>query len=509
MLLKSRSKKSAFFLTYLLIILQALSTMLLTRIYLDQLGADSYGLYQMVYAVAQYILILDLGISTVMVRYISEFDARGDKVKTENFAFHFALIVMIVSVLITVIGLILNANLENIYRNLTEEEYRLSHKVFLVMIIQLILTVMSHYFRGICEAYERFNYTRIASVTQIIVKVILTYVFLKSGMGIMGIVAANTAVICADVIAAFLYDKLVLKFRIRYHYRDFSSLKPAFLLMLAMLLQAVVGHVNGSVDKTILGIMTTKVDVAVYAIAATIVTMFNTLPSTVSSVFQPETTRMVVKGADEMTLTMHVARLGRIQFMIVGGFIAGFLLLGRDFIHCWAGESMLDAWQYVIVIIIPNAVPLVQNICLSILNARDKRLFRSLILVGMTVVNIVLTVLLIPVLGAFGAPLATGISYIIGHCIIMNIYYSRKIGLRVGLMFRVILHRIWLCVTAAPVICLPLIAWHGGGSWPVLIVKAIVFCAVYGILLYFFGANADEKKLAGSLVNKLLRRRRV
>lgn len=506
MLIKSRSKKSAFFLTYILIILQALSTMFLTRFYLDQLGADSYGLYQMVYAVAQYILILDLGISTVMVRYISEYDARGDKVKTENFAFHFALIVIVVSVLIVVIGLIVNANLEKIYQNLTEDEYSLSHSIFLVMILQLVFTVLSHYFRGICEAYERFNYTRIASLSQIVLKVVLSIMFLKSGMGIMGIVAANTIVIVADVLAAFLYGKLVIKFRIRYHYRDFSSLKPAFLLMLAMLLQAVVGHVNSSVDKTILGIMTTKFDVTVYAIAATIITMFNTLPSTVSSVFQPETTRMVVKGADGIELSKHVARLGRIQFMIVGGFIAGFFLFGKDFIRCWAGESMQDAWRFVLVIMIPNAVPLVQNICLAILNAKDKRLFRSIILIGMTVVNIVLTVLLIPVFGAFGAPLATGISYIIGHCIIMNIYYSKKLGLQIILMFRTILHRIWICVAVSLIINLPLIMWNGGSSWLVLIVKAIVFCMVYGALLFFFGANADEKKLAASVVKKVLHR---
>lgn len=505
MLLQSQSKKTAVFLTYLLIVAQTLSTMFLTRFYLDQLGAETYGLYQMIYAVAQYILILDLGISTVMVRYISEFDARGDKQKTENFAFHFALIVGALSVIIAAVGLIVNANLENIYRSLTEEEYTLAHSIFLVMVLQLVFTVISHYFRGICEAYERFNYTRTASLAQIVLKIALAFIFLKCGMGVMGIVTANTAVIIADVAAAFIYSKAVLRFRARYHYRDFALLKPAFLLMLAMLLQAVVGHVNGSVDKTILGIMTTKVDVAVYAIAATIVTMFNTLPSIVSGVFQPQTTRMVVKGADGLALTKYVARLGRLQFMIIGGFLAGFVLFGKDFIICWAGKPMLSAWEYVLVIMFPNAIPLMQNICLSILNAMDKRLFRSVILVGMCVVNIVLTILLIQVFGPFGAPLATGISYVLGHGVLMNIYYSRKIGLHIALMFRTILHRTWLCVLAAFALNLPLLWWNVEGNWAVLIVKGVVFCAVYGALLYLFGMNGDEKSMVASTVKKFIK----
>ena len=75
----SKSKKTAAILSY---INQALSTVVaifLTPILLKYLGIDEYGLYQMVYSVGHYIMILDLGIGTVMVRYISEYQARNDK----------------------------------------------------------------------------------------------------------------------------------------------------------------------------------------------------------------------------------------------------------------------------------------------------------------------------------------------------------------------------------------------------------------------------------------------
>ncbi len=503
MFLKSKSKKTAVALSYVSLVLQTVSTMILTRFYLDQLGKDTYGLYQMIYSVAQYILILDLGISTVMVRYISEFRAKGDREKTENFAFHFAIIVGIVLIVIIAIGCAVNFNIERIYSNLTLDEYTVSHQLMSIMIVQLVFTVISHYFRGLCEANENFTFTRIVTIFQIILNCALSVTLVKTGMGVLGIATANTVVIILSTLSMVVFALFITKFRIRFHRWEFGLFKPVFLLMAAMLLQAVVGHVNSSADKTILGIMSDKSDVAVYSVAATIITMFNTLPSTISSVFQPSATRMVVNKADPEQLTDFIIRPGRFQFMLTGGFIAGFLVIGRDFVVCWAGADMKDAWMYVLLILVPNMIPLIQNICLSILNAMDKRLFRSVILAVMTILNILLTIVLIHLIGPIGAPLATGISYIIGHCIIMNIYYKKKIGLNVIRMFLGIFKRTWVCVIISFVVTLPLMFWECNGNWFILIAKAIVFCIVYGALLLGYGFNADEKRIASNILSKL------
>lgn len=503
MFLRSKSKKTAVMLSYCSLILQTLSTMILTRFYLDQLGKDTYGLYQMIYSVAQYILILDLGISTVMVRYISEFQAKDDKKKAENFAFHFAIIVGIILVIVAAVGCIANLSIEGIYKNLTPAEYTVSHRLMSIMIVQLVFTIASHYFRGLCEAHENFAFTRTVTISQIILNFGLSVIFVSNGMGVVGIALANTVVIVLNCIVTMLFAFGVSKFRIRFHHWDSSFFKPVFMLMMAMLLQAVVGHVNSSADKTILGIMSTKSDVAVYAVAATIITMFNTLPSTISSVFQPSATRMVVNKADPEQLTDFIIRPGRLQFMLTGGFIVGFVVFGQDFVICWAGKDMKDAWVYVLLILVPNMIPLVQNICLSILNAMDKRLFRSVILAAMTGLNVVLTVIMIKLIGPVGAPLATGISYIIGHCIIMNIYYKKKIGLNVTRMFAGIFKKTWSCVLVSFVLTLPLTLWKCDGSWLILIAKAVIFCVIYGILLIFFGMNSDEKKMLNTFTAKI------
>lgn len=504
MRLSSKSKASGVILSYVLLIFQTLSTLLLTRFYLSQLGTDTYGLYQMIYAVAHYILILDLGISITLVRYITEFDTKGNHQQSENFAFHFLLIVIALIIVIMCVGICININLEKIYSSLTSEEYILAHKMFIAMVFQIAFTVISHYFRGIALAYEQFVFTRFLSIIQILCDTILIVLLVKFGMGVMGIVVANTVVIIAVVLIYMLYDFGVLKFKIKLHYWNFEILRPAGMLMFAMLLQSIVGHVNNTVDKTILGIMLTKTDVAIYSIAATFITMFNSMPTAISSVFQPKATRIVINGASKKEMTDFVIVPGRFQFMIVGAFIAGFFLFGKDFILCWTGKKeMLEAWKYVLIIMIPNSIPLIQNTTLSLLNALDKRMFRSVILALLTILNVGLTIIFINYFGAIGAPLGTAISYIVGHIVIMNIYYQRVIGLEIKRLFTSIFSKTWICIIISTIICCPLVIWNNSVSWGGFVLKGLCFSIIYGLLLLKFGFNESEKLRVNGMLKKI------
>jgi hypothetical protein len=75
-------------------------------------------------------------------------------------------------------------------------------------------------------------------------------------------------------------------------------------------LQSIIGHVNATIDKTILGIYSTKENVAIYSVANTFVTFFNTVPSVISSVFLPSAVKLVVAKVDNEALTDFVIKPG-------------------------------------------------------------------------------------------------------------------------------------------------------------------------------------------------------
>ena len=503
----STSKKTAAVLSY---INQGLSTVVaifLTPILLKYLGVEEYGLYQMIYSMGHYIMILDLGIGTVMVRYISEYRARKDRIGEENFAALIAIFTVFVAALVFTAGEILNFNVENIFQNLSSTDYEKSHQMFNLMVIQFVFTVIDHYFHGIIGAYEHFVFSRTIGIIKLVLSFALNVLFVVVGFGAVGLVLTNTVVIIMMTLVNVWYVFNHLHFRIHYHKWDFVIVKPAIGLMLAMLLQSVVGFVNSSADKTILGIMCTKSDVAVYSIAASIITLFNTLPTVISGLFQPQVTRMVVNGASKSQLTDLVIRVGRWQFMLCGLLLFGLAFFGMDFLHLWVGhrlkyDQLLFTWIIMMVILPFNMVPLVQNVCISILNAYDKRMYRSIILAGMCVINIAVSVVLVNLFGPIGCPIGTALSFLIGYAIILNIYYAKGLQLEIGRMFKEIVSKTWICLLCAAVLVFPLFLWKHY-TIPIFLLKISAFSLVFLALMWFMGFNEDERKVCIPVLKRM------
>lgn len=133
-LINSTSKKTAAIFSYIFLALNSISAIFLTPFLLKYLGVDEYGLYQMVYSIGQYILILDLGISTIMVRYIAEYIAREDYEGMKKFSGMIAILTLLICIVVICIGFVIDYNLENIFTTLSTEDYSKSHWMFNLMI---------------------------------------------------------------------------------------------------------------------------------------------------------------------------------------------------------------------------------------------------------------------------------------------------------------------------------------------------------------------------------------
>ena len=502
--INSTSKKSAIIVSYFVLLFNTLSSIFLTPILLKYMGVDEYGLYQMVYSVGSYILILDMGIGTVMIRYISELRFKEDKRRESNFAGMIGVLALVVCLIISVGLKIIDVNIESIYSDLSATDYSKSHMMLTLMIVQFVITILANYLHGIINAYERFLLSKTLNLVQIILSFGLTILFVTLGYGAVGIVLAHVIIAMLKMIVECYYVFKVLHFKIRLYYWDSTIIMPVIGLMLAIFLQNTVLYINTWSDKMILGIMCEKSDVAVYAIACTLITFYSSMTGILSSLFQPQIVKMVVKKTDAKQLTDVVIRVGRWQFMLTGSILAGMALFGRDFITLWVGEKMLRAWTIFLIITPFMMIPLIQSVCISILNALDKRLYRSLILFLSSVINILITIVLIKQFGPLGAPVGTAISYLLGHIIVLNIYYQRNIKLQVIRMFREIMSKTWLSILITSLVCTPLLFWS-----KISIISFGIKCIIFGIsifvLQYFWGFNSEEK----SIVNTMLRKAKI
>lgn len=498
-----KSKKIAIIVSYLMILVNTLSNLLLTPLCLKYLGIEMYGLYQMVYSVAHYILILDFGICTTMVRYIATYHAKDDYNSEKNFSAHCLGIVAVIIAVVAIIGVIVNSQLLKIYPSIAQNEAGIAHNIFVIMVVTIAITILEHFFQGIIMAYEHFSIVKLISLLKIILKICLTVVMLILGLDVVSIVLADLIVSVLSVLLMAVYSFGIIKFKIKLSHLDKALIFSVSSFMFAIFLQSVVSYVNNVVDKTILGVMTTKTDVAIYSVGLTFITLFNSMSSVISGVFLPQATKLVSHDADRKTLTEFISRPGRYQFILCGAIIAGFILFGKEFIVLWAGSSTIRTWDIALIIMIPNMIPLIENTVISILDAKKKRLFRSIVLFGISVINVIISIVLVKQYGMIGAPIGTAISFIVGYGVIMNIYYQKKIGINVISMFKTIFSRTWLCILAASVASAPLNLVFKAYSLKTFAFKAFVFSVVYAITLCIFGLNKTEKNDLSAFVRKI------
>ena len=94
-----------------------------------------------------------------------------------------------------------------------------------------------------------------------------------------------------------------------------------------------------------------------------------------------------------------------------------------------AGGLYISSYYILLLLMIPAIVPLTQNIGISILQAKNKHKFRSVVYVCIAILNIFISIPLAKEYGGVGAAIGTAIANLIGQISIMNYYYWKKIGI--------------------------------------------------------------------------------
>ena len=246
-------------------------------------------------------------------------------------------------------------------------------------------------------------------------------------------------------------------------------------------------------------------DVAVYGVGGQINSMYIEFSSSVSNVFVPKVNRIVAESGDDRELTKLFTKVGRIQAIILGLILSGFVFLGIPFVKIWAGSEYVDSYTVALLLIAPVTVPLIQNLGIEIQRAKNMHKARAIVYLFIALANVALSIPLIKVMGPAGAALGTAISLIAGNIFFMNWYYHARIGMNMFYFWKEIAK--FMPALIAP--CMLGIIIMNFANITGLIklgVFAIIYTIVYGLSMYFLGMNEEEKQLVMEPVRKIIKK---
>lgn len=495
-------------LNYVNMILGNLIPIFYTPIMLSLLGQAEYGLYKLSSSVTSYLSLISFGIGSAVTRYLIKAEQEEGREAEERTLGLFMVIFQAIAIVSLVIGTVLTQNLDVFYGNaLSASELERMKLLVFLMVCNMALNFSQSPYVSVVTSHERFVFLQSINIVTTCVSPLLNLVMLLMGFASLGMTVSSLVLTLICRVAYTIYVRRAMELKPRYRNMPTKTLREILVFSFWIFLSNVVGQLYNATDTVMIGshpsLATTGV--AVYSVGNTFNTIVFSMTVGLSSLLTPKANKMVFSGASNEELVGLAIRVGRLQAYIFALVVTGFIAFGQPFIHFYAGEGYEDAYWVAILMMIPNMIPLVQGVCLSIIIAQNKHKFRSLVYLGIAIANVIGTWLLMQVMGIIGAALMTGIALVIGQGIVMNWYYHTKTGLNMFRFWRevggVYLLPIVLCfitLLLGNVVNLYRI-------W-VLLTGIVIYTAVYCLLCWRFTMNEYEKQIVSGPVEKIMQR---
>ncbi len=501
-------KKLGVVLSYINLAFSMLTNVFLTPLIITALGDDSYSIYKVMQSFAGPLIMFNLGVSTIIARAIVKYNTLEEQnLKEKQNTIALAMLTSIImSVVVAAAGIIMYNLIPYIYgKNYTNQLLHTGQSIFILFVISTIFHILTDSFNGCVIGNERFIFNSSMPLLKNTLRFILIIVVIKLGFGAIQLALIDCAVSILIFLLSGYYSFFRLRVRPKLTYINKRELMEMLSFSAAILLQAVVNQVNNNVDTMILGAMVSKkYIVTMYSSALLIYSTYNSLVSVMASFFLPKATRLVTKNATGEELTDFVIKPGRYQAIIAVAVVFGFALCGKDFINIWIGERYWQAYYVTLMLMVPITIPLVENTAISILDASLKRIIRSIVLVIMAVINVIISIVLVHLIGFWGAAIGTVLSVFVGHIVLMNIYYKKTFNMNIKRIFKDIFRGVLPIGIIATVICSP-VCLILTASITNMLIKAFLFMVVYLLLLWKWGINNEEKSNIVSMF-KLLKK---
>ena len=486
-------RKAGVILSYAGEIVKILVNLVYTPIMLRLLGQSEYGLYQLVYSVVSYLSLLSLGFGSSYLRFYSRYKAQNDEDGVAKLNGMFILIFCSISVICILCGTVMVRNIRTIFgTGLTESEYATAKVLMELLIINLALTFPNSVFNCSITAHEKFLFQKLLILLQNLFSPFLTLPLLIMGYGSIGMVSVTTLLTFVLLISNMFYCFKKLHVRFAFHGLKISLFKEMWVFTFFIFLNQIIDQINWSVDKFLLGRFAGTTAVAVYGVGGQINTLYLQFSSSVSNVFVPKVNRIVAETNDNTELTTLFTKVGRIQFIVLGLILTGFVFFGMPFVNLWAGEGYGASYAVALLLIIPVTVPLIQNLGIEIQRAKNMHKARAVVYLAIAIANVFISIPLIKFFGPEGAALGTAISLFAGNIIFMNWYYHARIGMNMFYFWKEIAKFIPALI-APCVVGIAIMKFVNITGLVKLGVFAVVYAAVYGLSMYFFGMNEEEK----------------
>ena len=299
----SRERRNGILLSYGSIAIRNVAALLLIPFIINHLGVSDYGIYSLVSALAGYLIVLEFGLANTTIRFLSVYQANNEKAKESEFISSIVVIYGALALCVVAIGLIIWFKLPTIFQqSMLLAEIQLLQSAFLVLLINVVITLMSNSLTGIISTYQRFRFQKSTEILVFVARCIIVVGCLEAGFGVLAIVVVDTVTNLLHSLIRFLYIKRNIDIEFKAKLPDQATLKEIFVYSSFIALNVIVNQINWRVDNLIIGTLTNSKTLGIFNIGSQLLFSFIAFASAISNIFTPKIVQMVKQEVSKTVL---------------------------------------------------------------------------------------------------------------------------------------------------------------------------------------------------------------
>lgn len=393
------------------------------------LGDVAYGVWILAVSSVNYLGLLDLGMRSSVLRFVSKGFASQDHSSSSE-AFSAALWVRApISAGVLLLSGVLVAIFPHLFK--IPHDLSIAAEIAVLLIgVNLASSMLFGVFGGVLSALNRYDLQSLVTTVQLTVRVIGVVIVLRAGYGIVAIaiceLVASTA---SNTLLVILARRIYPELRIRMRRPNPAILRDLWSYSLYAFLTTVAVQLVYQTDNLVVGTFVSASAVTFYAIGNSLCRYTDQFASSMAMTFVPAASAYDATG--DLSALRGLYKHGtRLMLSLVLPILITLLLRGHQFIGLWMGKSYAATSGTVLAIL---AFPLIfsygNRIAVSIAFGLGKHQLPAFWAIGEGVANLLLSVILVRRIGIYGVAIGTLIPSLVAQLGFWPIYTKRLTGI--------------------------------------------------------------------------------
>jgi O-antigen/teichoic acid export membrane protein len=486
-------RKTGMALSFLSIFLKIGVTFVYIPFVLSSIGKEDYGLFSIIGSIVAYLTVLDFGINDSTLRYFVKFRNESSSNKKKSILGSVSCIYTGVSLLVLAASTGIYFGLDSLFSDaLTPEEIPLLKKMFLLAGANVFITLFFNPIGAILNAYEKFVFLKATDIAVFLLSTITIVVFLLNDYGVLTIVIITSTYNVLNILFRALYVRVKLKIAFPVYYSNPVTTRKIIIYAGPIFIVVIVEQIYWKLDNIIIGALLSSSMVTFYAMGVVFQKYVLSFSTAISRIITPSLIQQIDKQSSKELLTNTYIKVSRLQLIVVLGIILNLVCWGHTFLIIWLGPEYDISFYILVLTMVPFSVEIIGNLRNTLLQVYEYYWYRAGIIFGISLLNVLFTLILVQKYGIIAAATSTSVSLILGY-ILTNYLLWDKVGINVKLfLIRVWFYSLKLIVPVGGFALLLQYFITPKGWLSLALVVGATF-AVYACFVWFLYLTVQEK----------------